>query len=238
MKLNKNENSSKPENNSFVASRGHILNSNSSFAVREAYKTLRTNTRFFLNNTGCKKFCITSSTLGEGKSITMLNLAISFAEAGQKVLLIDADMRRPALARLLIEKASPGLSNVLAGLVPVSEVIRENIYPNLDIIFSGDIPPNPSELLGNERMRGLIEEMSEQYDYILVDTPPVTAVSDTCVVANMLDGVLYLVRENKTEKDAVKRGVNQLQLVGAKLLGFVLNGVDVDSRKYYYDQYK
>lgn len=238
MKLMKNEKSPKPENNNFVSSRRHILNQNSSFAVREAYKTLRTNTRFFLNNPGCKKFCITSSTLGEGKSITMLNLAISFAEAGQKVLLIDADMRRPALARLLIEKASPGLSNILAGLVSVDETIHQGVYPNLDIIFSGDIPPNPSELLSNERMHDLIEDMSKQYDYILVDTPPVNAVSDTCIVANMLDGVLYLVRENKTEKDAVKLGVNQLQLVGAKLLGFVLNGVDMDSRKRFYVEYK
>ena len=87
-------------------------------------------------------------------------------------------------------------------------------------------------------MHGLIEDMSKKYDYILVDTPPVNAVSDTCIVANMLDGVLYLVRENKTEKDAVKQGVNQLQMVGAKLLGFVLNGVDMDSRKRYYVEYK
>lgn len=221
-----------------MSSRRNILNQNSGFAVREAYKTLRTNTRFFLNNPGCKKFCITSSALGEGKSITMLNLAISFAEAGQKVLLIDADMRRPALARLLIEKASPGLSNILAGLASVEESIHRGVYPNLDIIFAGDVPPNPSELLSNERMRGLIDEMSCLYDYILVDTPPVNAVSDTCIVANLLDGVLYLVRENKTEREAVKRGVNQLQLVGAKLLGFVLNGVDMDSRKRYYVEYK
>lgn len=240
MKQLRNDKSPKPENtNSFMTSRRHILNPNSSFAVREAYKTLRTNTRFFLSNTGCKKFCMTSSNMGEGKSITMLNLAISFAEAGQKVLLIDADMRRPALARLLIEKAAPGLSNVLAGLATVEESIRKEVYPNLDILFSGDIPPNPSELLGNETMHKLIEDMSKLYDYILVDTPPVNAVSDTCIVANMLDGVLYLVRQNRSEKEAVKNGVNQLELVGAKLLGFVLNGVDMDSRKdYYMSEYK
>ena len=240
MKQLNNEKSPKPENtNNFMTSRRHILGPNSGFAVREAYKTLRTNTSFFLSDNACKKFCITSSTLGEGKSITMLNLAISFAEAGQKVLLIDADMRRPALARLLIEKATPGLSNVLAGITSAQESIRRDIYPNLDILFSGDIPPNPSELLGNDRMRQLIEEMSLLYDYILVDTPPVNAVSDTCIVANMLDGVLYLVRQNKAEKEAVRAGVNQLELVGAKLLGFVLNGVDMESRKrYYITEYK
>ena len=239
MKQLKNDKAPKPENaNNFMTSRRHILNPNSSFAVREAYKTLRTNTRFFLSNNGCKKFCITSSTLGEGKSITMLNLAISFAEDGQKVLLIDADMRRPALGRLLIEKTSPGLSNVLAGLADAEESIRREVYPNLDILFSGDVPPNPSELLGNEAMRKLLDDMSKKYDYILVDTPPVNAVSDTCIVANLLDGVLYLVRQNKAEKEAVKSGVNQLEMVGAKLLGFVLNGVDMESRKRYYIEYK
>ncbi len=239
MKQLKNDRSPKPENtNGFMASRRHILNPNSSFAIREAYKTLRTNTRFFLNETGCKKFCITSSTSGEGKSITILNLAISFAETGQKVLLIDADMRRPALARLLIEKASPGLSNVLAGLSTTEEALHKEVYPNLDVLFSGDAPPNPSELLGNDSMRNLIEEMSRVYDYILIDTPPVNAVSDTCIVANIVDGVLYLVRQNRTDKEAVRSGVHQLELVGAKLLGFILNGVDMDSRKHYYVEYK
>lgn len=239
MKQNKSEKTPKPEsNNSFMAQRRHILNQNSAFAVREAYKTLRTNTRFFLNGKGCKRVCITSSTLGEGKSITMLNLAISFAEAGQKVLLIDADLRRPALARLLIEKASPGLSNVLAGLATEEEAVHKDVYPNLDIIFSGDIPPNPSELLGNERMSKLIEEMSQVYDYILVDAPPVNAVSDVCIIANLLDGVLYLVRQNKTEKEQVRHGVSQLEMVGAKLLGFVLNGVETESKKGYYIEYQ
>lgn len=239
MKQVKNERSPKPENtNSFMAQRRHILNQNSSFAVREAYKTLRTNTRFFLNGEGCKKICITSSNLGEGKSITMLNLAISFAEVRKKVLLIDADMRRPALARLLIEKASPGLSNVLAGLATAEEAVHKEVYPNLDIIFSGDVPPNPSELLSDPRMHTLIEDMSQVYDYILVDTPPVNAVSDACIVANMLDGVLYLVRQNKTDKELVKRGVDQLNLVGAKLLGFVLNGVELETKKGYYVEYK
>lgn len=222
----------------FMAQRRHILNKNSSFTVQEAYKTLRTNIRFFLTGEGCKKFCITSSNMGEGKSITMLNLAISFAEAGQRVLLIDADLRRPAMARLLIEKATPGLSNVLAGLSSKEEAVRKEVYPNMDILFSGDIPPNPSELLSSDKMRELIESFSLEYDYILVDTPPVNAVSDTCVVANVLDGVLYLVRQNKTEKEAVVRGVNQLKLVGANLLGFVMNGVEMDLEKNYYEEYK
>ena len=176
--------------------------------------------------------------MGEGKSITMLNLAISFAETGQKVLLIDADLRRPALARLLVERAAPGLSNVLAGLCSVDEAIHPGLYPNLDVLFSGDIPPNPSELLSSDRMHEIVDEMAEKYDYILVDVPPVNAVADVCIIANKLDGVLYLVRSNKAEKEEVKRGVNQLQMVGAKLLGFVLNGVEMETYKGYYVEYE
>lgn len=236
--MNMSNEKNKDANNGFMSQRRNILNKYSNFYIREAYKTLRTNIRFFLNQEGCKKFCITSSTMGEGKSITILNLAISFAENGQKVLLIDADMRRPAMARLLVEKGTPGLSNVLAGLVTEDLAIRKEVYPNLDMLFSGDVPPNPSELLGSDRMKDLLARLSENYDYILVDSPPVNAVSDARVVASLLDGVLYLVRQDKTEKDAVARGINQLKLTDAKLLGFVLNGINPDAKKYYYAEYK
>ncbi len=239
MKLySKGKNNKQESANAVPNQRRHILNKNSSFHVKEAYKTLRTNIRFFLHGNNCKKICITSSAMGEGKSITVLNLAISFAEDGKKVLLIDADMRRPALARLLVEKAAPGLSNVLAGLASVEDAIRESVYPNLDILFSGDIPPNPSELLGSEEMSKMLDTLSERYDYILVDTPPINIVADTCVIANMLDGVLYLVRQNKTEKDSVRRGINQLELTGAKLLGFVMNGIDEENDKRYSSEYR
>ncbi len=218
--------------------RKNILNKNSSFAVREAYKNLRTNIRFFLNQDGCKKFCITSGSMGEGKSITIMNLALSIAENGQKVLLIDADMRRPAIARLLMEKVSPGLSNVLAGMATQEQVLHKEVSPNLDVILSGDVPPNPSELLGSDRMHALLDTLSAQYDYILVDAPPVNAVSDARVIANMLDGVLYLVRQNRTERESVKRGIAQLKLTDAKLLGFIINGIDPEDNKYCYKEYK
>lgn len=230
-----NEQANKKGQSSFMNVRRHILNKNSSFVMKEAYKTLRTNIRFFLRTEACKRICITSAASGEGKSITLLNLAISIAEAGQKVLLIDADMRRPALARLLVEKAAPGLSNVLANITPAEEVIRTGLYPNLDILFSGDAPPNPSELLSSEGMEKLIADMSKRYDYILVDTPPVNVVSDACLVANLLDGVLLLVRQGYSRKDAVKRAVSSLQLTGAKLLGFVLNGADLLDVKPYFN---
>ena len=217
----------------YLSQRRMVLSDASPFVLREAYRTLRTNILFALRGSGCKKFCITSSAAGEGKSIMILNLAISFSQSGKKVLLIDADLRRPALARLLTEKATPGLSNILADLATEDESIRRDVYPNLDVILSGNVPPNPSELLSSERMQPLIDQMSEQYDYILVDTPPVTVVSDACIVASLLDGVLLLVRQGRSRKDAVKQAVNQLAMTDAKLLGYVLNGVEFNETKYY-----
>lgn len=223
---------------SFTLQRRLLLGPNSSFYIQEAYNTLRTNIRFAIPGDGCKRLCLTSGVASEGKSTTILNLAISFAETGSKVLLIDADMRRPSQAKLLIEKATPGLSNVLAGLCSVDEAVRKNIRPNLDMIFSGEIPPNPLELLGHPRMKALIDEMSKQYDYILLDTPPVGVVSDACEVANVTDGVLFLVHQNRTEKDAVIHGVKQLELSNSRLLGFVMNGIIDEGAKRYRYRYR
>ena len=209
----------------YMAQRRQILNKNSNLLIQEAYKSLRTNIRFYVSGTECKKFCITSGAAGEGKSITLLNLAISIAESGKKVLLIDADLRRPAIDRLL------------AGLADYESAVRKELYPNLDVIFAGEIPPNPSELIGSERMQKLIEDMSEQYEYILVDTPPVSVVSDACLVANYLDGVVLLVWQGRSRKDAVKKAVNNLNLIGAKLLGYVLNGVPMEKKSYQYYYY-
>lgn len=238
MILKKKANKKQDTTNSLAMQRRFILGEKSNFHVREAYKTLRTNVRFFLNEDGCKKICITSGAMSEGKSITILNLAISIAEDNKRVLLIDADMRRPTLARLLNKPATPGLSNVLADLASDKDIVHKNVYPNLDLIFAGDIPPNPSELLGSRRMHELLDRMSDQYDYILVDTPPVNVVADTCVVANLLHGVLYLVRKDKADRDSVTRGVNQLKLTGARLLGFVMNGADASVDKRYVSEYR
>ena len=231
MELNKKAQTK--QDSGYMNQRRQILSEQSPFAMKEAYRTLRTNIRFALQGEGCKKFCITSSSQGEGKSISMLNLAITFAETGHKVLLIDADMRRPAINRLLVEKATPGLSNVLAGLVEEAEVLRKEIRPNLDLIFSGDIPPNPAELLDSDRMKQLLEKLSMRYDYILVATPPVNVVSDACVVANMLDGALLLARQGRSRKESLKRAVNNLNLAGVKLLGCVFNVVPHEIKTIY-----
>jgi capsular exopolysaccharide synthesis family protein len=232
-----NTNEKQDKNTQSKVSRRQLLNKSSNFAVQESYKTLRTNIRFLLRDRKCKRISITSGRAGEGKSITLMNLAISLSEDGQKVLLIDADMRRPALSRLLMEKANPGLSEVLGGIVYSHEAIRKDVYPNLDILFSGETPPNPSELLGSDTMRELIDSMSQVYDYILVDTPPVGVVSDASIVTSLLDGVLLLVRQGWARKETVKRALENLERTGIKPLGYVLNGVDLDEKHfdhYYY----
>ncbi len=218
---------------SYVNQRRLILNANSSFHIQEAYRTLQTNIRFSLPGNGCKVICLTSSMASEGKSTTCLNLAISMAETGNRVLLIDADMRRPSQSKLLIEKASPGLSNVLAGLCEVRLAIRKDIRPHLDVMFSGEIPPNPLELLGSKIMEKMLEELKPLYDYVIIDTPPATIVSDACMISSMTDGTLLLVRQNEAEKEGVSKAVKQLQMANAKLLGFVMNGVlDSNSKGY------
>lgn len=228
----------KETSQSYVNQRRMILGSHTSFHIQEAYRTLQTNLRFSLPGGGCRVICLTSGQISEGKSTTVLNLAICLAESGKKVLLIDADMRRPSLGRLLIEKTSPGFSNLLAGLCTVEQAIRREIRSRLDVIFSGEIPPNPLELLTSAKMPELIEKLKESYDYILLDTPPVGVVSDACEVANHADGVLFLVHENQTEKDMVVRGIKQLELANAKLLGFVLNGAQTDGGKRYKRNYR
>lgn len=226
------EQNTRQEKTPHVGNRRQLLNKNSNFAVREAYKTLRTNIRFMLRDHKCKRISITSGEAGEGKSITLMNLAISLSEDGQKVLLIDADMRRPALSRLTVEKSSPGLSEVLGGVVGWDDAIRPDVYPNLDVLYAGEVPPNPSELLGSDVMQQLIEVMSERYDYILVDTPPVGVVSDASIVTNLLDGVLLLVRQDWAKKEVVRRALENLAKTGIKPLGYVLNGVEYNEKRY------
>lgn len=234
MKLRKEQDASQ----SYVNQRRLILNSNASFHIQEAYRSLQTNIRFSLPGKECKVICLTSSMASEGKSTTSLNLAISMAETGNRVLLIDADMRRPSQGKLLIEKTSPGLSNVLAGLCDVRIAIRKDIRTNLDVLFSGEIPPNPLELLGSKAMEKMLEELKPLYDYIVIDTPPATIVADAGIIASMADGTLVLVRQNEAEKEGVSKAVKQLQMANAKLLGFVMNGVVDGSSKSYKRKYK
>lgn len=215
-----------------------ILSPDTTFQVREAYKTLRTNVIFSLPQEGCKKICVTSSIASEGKSTNCLNLAITFAETGAKVLIIDCDLRRPNISKLLERKSYPGLSNVLVGLNKLEDVISDSGYKNLDVIFSGNIPPNPAELLGSDKMSDIIDELSKKYDYIFFDTAPVNIVTDTTILAKWMSGIIMVVLYNSTDKDTIEESIKQLEFVGAKILGFVLNGVVYGNNGSYKYNYK
>lgn len=215
-----------------------VLSDKTSFQVKEAYKALRTNIIFSLPQEGCKKISVTSSIASEGKSTNCLNLAITFAETGARVLVVDCDLRRPNISRLLEKKSFPGLSNLLVGLNSLDEVINKTDFKNLDVIFSGNIPPNPAELLGSDNMKKLIEELEKKYDYIFFDTAPVNIVTDSAVLAKWMTGVIMVVLYNSTDKDTIEEAIKQLEFAEAKILGFILNGVVYGNNGAYKYNYK
>lgn len=229
----------KKEAESILEERRNLLSPKSDFFVREAYKTLRTNVSFSLTGEEkCPVIVVTSSMQGEGKSITSMNLAISYALTDRKVLVIDCDLRRPKLARLMRISAKAGLSNLILNPKLLEEAIVPTHVEGLDVILSGDVPPNPSELLGSERMRRILSTLREKYDFIILDSPPVNMVTDAVVLAPMSDGVLFLVRANHSERGAVIHAVEQLEYAKVKILGFVLNGVDMESTHYGYGAHR
>ena len=166
-----------------------------SFAATEAYKLLRTNLMFALPDQGkCRVVGVTSALRNEGKSTLAINLAYTVAQAGYRVLLIDGDMRLPTLAKRLNIPKRPGLSNLLAGLCTVQDAVQtSDLLDNLKAIAAGDIPPNPSELLSSARMETLLRELGADYDFILLDLPPVTAVTDGLVISKLVDGMIVVV---------------------------------------------
>lgn len=218
--------------------KGTILSDDAPFFVKEAYKALRTNIIFSLPIDECKKIAVTSALAGEGKSTNCLNLAISFAQMGSKTIIIDADLRRPNISKLLDKKASPGLSNVLVGLSSLDDVICKTQYENLDAIFSGDIPPNPTELLISNRMSEMLEKLSESYDYIFIDCPPINVVTDASIISKYVSGMIMVVRQGETTKDDVLEAKNQLDFAGAKIIGTILNDAGDSGAAYKHKNYK
>lgn len=219
--------------------RSNLLNATDDYFMHEAFKTLRTNLNFALADTDdtSKVVAITSSFQGEGKSFTAINTAISYAQTDHKVLLIDCDLRRPKLNRLLGLNCTVGLSNVLLDLDQLEGAIQHTSVAGVDALLSGDVPPNPSELLGSAKMEKLLSWAKERYDYVILDTPPINMVTDTSVLAPKISGVIFVVRAEKAERPMVMAAVSQLQYAKAKILGFVLNGVPVEQSGYGYRKY-
>lgn len=210
------------------------------FAASEAYRLLRTNVLFGLpfsalkNGQTCRIIGITSSLSGEGKSTTALNLAYVLAESGRKILLIEADMRLPTITkRLGLEHQKAGLSYLLVGMCDEQEACRlSGIQENLWVMSAGDTPPNPSELLGSDRMRDSIKELGKTFDFIILDLPPVNEVTDALVTSRLVHGMIMVVRKDYATRSSVGEAMMQLRHANAKLLGIVLTHADEKEKKY------
>lgn len=193
------------------------------FQVMEAYKMIRTNLMFSLATKESSAVVFSSAEPSAGKSTLSANLAIVMAQTGARVLLIDADMRKPTQHRNFQLSRTMGLSKILGGLATVEECLHKDVKPNVDVILSGPTPPNPSELLGSARMKSLLEEMGAQYDYIFIDMPPLCVVADALVVAPMAAGVVLVARHNQTMYEEFSEALEKVETAGADLLGVVLS---------------
>ncbi|SER69887.1 capsular exopolysaccharide family [Gracilibacillus ureilyticus] len=204
--------------------------------ISEQYKTVRTNLQFASVDGELNSLLITSSGPAEGKSTITANLAVVFAQQGKKVLLIDADMRKPTLHYTFQMDNLQGLSSVLVGGYTLDESIISSEISGLDLLACGPIPPNPSELLGSKKMEQLVEEAVAQYDLVIFDTPPVLAVTDAQILGNLCEGVVMIVRSKQTEYESAQRAKELLDKGNAKLLGVVLNDKEIKrgSQYYYY----
>ena len=212
----------------------HLLWQENNFAATEAYKLLRTNVMFTLPDEGrCRIVGITSSMRGEGKSTTAINLAYVMALAGKKVLLIDADLRLPSVSKKLGVSSPKGLSETLIEAEPdLSGVIHMDVAEGFDILTSGAIPPNPSELLGSPHMKRFMEKTSGGYDFIIVDLPPVNVVSDALAISSALDGMMVVVRNNHTKRRELNKCLRALELSGVRTIGVVMNAEGGGKRTY------
>lgn len=211
-----------------------VVNSDARSIRAEAFRQLRTNLQFIDVDNPARVIVVTSSLPGEGKSSTATNLAVMFAEADKKALLIEADLRRPKVAEYLGLEGAVGLTNVLAGQVEISEVLQPWGRGGLTLLPSGTLPPNPSEILGSENMNDLLDSLKKAFDIIIIDTPPLLPVTDAAVAAVKADGAILVARYGKTTNQQLTRAKQSLDAVGARTLGSVLNMTPVSEKAYGY----
>ena len=203
----------------------------------EAFRGIRTNVLFSSAEEGGRSVVVTSTGPGEGKTLIATNLAVALAQAGQRVLLLDADMRKPRVHEVFHEPQVPGLSNVLVGNAKASEAVRPGPVGNLWLLLAGVAPPNPAELLASHKFKEFLATLEEHFDWVIIDSPPVMAVTDASVIAHVAQGVIYVVRCEHTNKHAASTALEQLESAKAKFLGGILNRVDVQRNSYYYSHY-
>ncbi len=206
--------------------------------ISEAYRTLRTNIQFSSLDKPLSTLLMTSTGPDEGKSTTLANLAVTFSQAGNRVILVDCDLRRPRLHEIFAVDNSVGLTTLFIEERALDfddkETLKETSVPNLRVLTSGQLPPNPSELLSSQRMEKLIERLKSQADLVLFDSPPILAVTDAAVLARKVDGVLLVISAGKTKRDHAVKAKAMLEKVNAKVLGVVLNNAKLDSTLYGY----
>jgi capsular exopolysaccharide synthesis family protein len=203
----------------------------------ECFRTLRTNVLFSTADEGLRSLVVTSTGPGEGKTLVSTNLAVGLAQAGMRVLLIDADMRKPRVHMVFDKPRQPGLSNVLVASAKFSETVHATPIPGLWMVPAGAYPPNPSELLSSKRFSDLVASLGAHFDWVIIDTPPIMAVADSSIVAHLTTGVVFVVGAEMTSRYAAARAVEQLTRSRAKFLGAVLNRVDLQHNAYYYAEY-
>ncbi|HCW04523.1 MAG TPA: capsular biosynthesis protein [Clostridium sp.] len=204
----------------------------------EAFRTLRTNIQFSGLDDSLSSIVVTSSRPSEGKSTVLINLAITIAQSGKKVLVIDCDLRRPTVHKKLGLPNAEGLTNLLIqDKESFDEVVLTTKVPNLSALTSGPTPPNPAELLGTKRMKSIIRQLTGSFDMVLIDAPPVIAVTDAQILATIAEGTLIVTSYGATEKFGLVKTKELLDKVGAKVLGVVINKVPEKSEHYYYGKY-
>lgn len=204
----------------------------------EAYRTLRTNIQFAALDRPVRTIVITSTIPEEGKTTTAANFAVVIAQAGSRVCLIDTDLRRPTLHHLFGVSNERGLTNALVEGLPLAKIAQATRVPNLSVVTSGPLPPVHGELVGSKRMRDLLDASVSDFDLVLCDTPPVMAVSDAVALSAQCDGVILVVRVGAASADAVRRTAEQIESVGGRILGVLLNRADMRRDGHYSDYFR